>query len=61
MADEYTEGISFKQMEESALASGNPLPQGAAYAGAGIRNYDETYLPKCQAEHERAREQGSKG
>lgn len=60
MSEEYTEGISFKEMEEKALREGNPLPQGTAYANAGIRDYDQKYLPNCQAEHERAREQGSK-
>lgn len=63
--DEYTEGISFNDMELKHINGGDCFPgapaQGVDYAKIGIRNYDEQYLPACQAEHERAREQGSKG
>jgi hypothetical protein len=63
--DEYTEGISFNDMEMAKINGGDCFPgapaQGTDYAKMGLRNYDEKYLPDCQAEHERARRQGSKG
>ena len=52
--------ISFKDMEDAAIANDGPRPQGTAYANMGIRDHDESYLPQCQAQHEAAREQGSK-
>lgn len=65
MADQYNEGISFNEMELNHINNSECFPgpraQGTDYAKAGIRDYDESYLPNCQAEHERARREGSKG
>lgn len=52
--------ISFMDMEKAAAANDGAPAQGTAYANMGIRNYDESYLPKCHADHEAAQEQGSK-
>ncbi len=64
MSDGHDEGISFNDMELAKINGSDCFPgapaQGTDYARMGIRNHDETYLPNLQAEHERAREQGSK-
>jgi hypothetical protein len=57
--------MSFNDMELAKINSGDCFPgapaQGVDYAKMGLREHDYQYLPDCQAEHERARRQGSKG
>jgi hypothetical protein len=65
MQETPNDAISFNDMELAEINEGDCFPgapaQGTDYAAMGLRNHDYVDLPNTQAEHERARRQGSKG
>lgn len=61
MQESPNNDISFLDMELKHQANDGPSAQGTDYTPFGLRQYDEVELPTMQAEHERARQEGSKG
>jgi len=60
MQETPNDKISFLDMELRHQANNGPNAQGVDYAAMGVRQYDEVTKPRLEAQHEAAREEGSK-